>query len=159
MHRLTTRSSAGRFACACVLAAAVAACGGGAAGGGSTTSGTAASPPATPTPSPAPLTLTEAQNGATVHATRGQAVALVLHSTYWKVGGSSNPAVLQPAGGPQVQPSPGCVMGQGCGTVTAMFIAAGDGAATLTATRTTCGEALRCTEAQGRFAVTVVVDG
>ena len=145
---------------ACAVALALAACG---AGDGSSSGAASQSPPAsgsaTPAPAPAALTLTEAQNGATVHVARGQMIVLVLHSTYWKVVGSSDPAVVQPSGGSQVQPSPGCVPGQGCGTVTTTFVAAADGSAMLTASRTTCGEALRCTEAQARFSVTVAVAG
>ena len=141
----------GLVAAACAAGVALAGCAaGGAAGTGGTTS----------TATPGTLTVTEAQNGATVRAARGQTIVLVLHSTYWKVGGSSDASVVQQsAGGPSVQPSPGCVPGQGCGTVTTTFIAVGDGSAILSASRTICGEALRCAEAQGRFAVTIAVSG
>jgi len=145
---------------ACTVALAVGACGAGGGGpSGTVSQSSSASGSPAPTPTPAALTLTEAQNGATVHVARGQMIVLVLHSTYWKVVGSSDPAVVQPSGGSQVQPSPGCVPGQGCGTVTTTFVAAADGSAMLTASRTTCGEALRCTEAQARFSVTVAVAG
>lgn len=145
---------------ACLVAAGLTACGATSTGtSGPTPSGSAAAG-ASATPAPVGSTVSEAQNGAIVGASRGQTVTLVLHSTYWKLGGSSDDSVLKLIGGPAVQPSPqGCVPGQGCGTVTAQYGATGDGQATLTASRTICGEALRCTEAQGRFTVTVVVSG
>jgi hypothetical protein len=45
----------------------------------------------------------------------------------------------------------------GCGTVRRDFHAVRLGTATLIATRSSCGEAMRCTGDQGRFTVTVRV--
>jgi hypothetical protein len=47
----------------------------------------------------------------------------------------------------------------GCGTVTAVFRAVAPGSATITASRTTCGEALLCTGSAGAYEVTIVVSG
>ena len=101
--------------------------------------------------------LTEADNGKTVSAKRYQVIRLELHSTYWMISGSSDPSVLRPTSGRTVMPSPGCVPGQGCGTVVASYQAAAGGQAQLAASRTTCGEALACTPSNGSFAVMVIV--
>jgi hypothetical protein len=45
----------------------------------------------------------------------------------------------------------------GCGTVTATFRGLRGGQATISASRTTCGEALLCTGSAGAFEVTIVV--
>jgi hypothetical protein len=79
-------------------------------------------------------------------------------STFWTVRGSRNPNVLRQDGEPVVAPNlAGCVPGQGCGTVTASFVAVARGLARVVAKRTTCGEALRCTGSAGSYRVTVVV--
>jgi hypothetical protein len=108
---------------------------------------------------PAALKLTEADNGGTVAVLgTGGNVTLELGSTYWNVHDSSNPSVLRLAGEPVVKPKlQGCVPGGGCGTVTARFKVAGPGTTTITATRTSCGEALRCTGNAGSYQVRVNV--
>jgi hypothetical protein len=107
------------------------------------------------------VTASEADNGRTFTVRSGSRVTLTLHSTYWSILGSSAPAVLHQVGGTSTRPAkPGtCVPGQGCGTVSASFIAVSRGDAVLTASRTTCGEALRCTPGQGYYSVHVVVAG
>lgn len=138
----------------------LAACGG-TGTSGTTTSSTQTGSGATPSPTPnlMPVMVTEAQNGITVAARRGVTVIVTLHSTYWKLDDGSDPSVVKLIGGPTVSPSPGCVPGQGCGTVVAEYGAVGDGQATISASRTACGEALRCVEAQSKFRVTVAVTG
>ncbi|MDB5066313.1 MAG: hypothetical protein JWM18_2747 [Chloroflexi bacterium] len=107
------------------------------------------------------VTVSETENGRTITVRSGSRVTLTLHSTYWSIQGSSDPKVLHQVGGTSTQPAkPGtCVPGQGCGTVSATFVALSRGWADLTASRTTCGEALRCTPAQGAYRVHVVVAG
>jgi hypothetical protein len=105
---------------------------------------------------------TDKNNGDTLVLRRGQQLSVVLSSTYWQFQSSSNPAVLRPEGRPQVNPqlppgSGGCVPGQGCGAASATFLAIAAGRVTVTATRTTCGEALRCIGANGRFSLQVIV--
>jgi hypothetical protein len=104
------------------------------------------------------LTATDAENGHAITVHVGDRVTVVLHSTYWNFAGSSNAGVMTPDGSPVVSPSPsGCVPGQGCGTVTAVFAAAAPGSARLTASRISCGEALRCTGSAGVYGLTVTV--
>lgn len=82
----------------------------------------------------------------------------MLSSTYWKFHGSSNTAVLHPLGLPEVRPQPsGCVPGSGCGTATATYRAVAAGRVQVVATRTSCGEAMGCTAASGRFVLYVIV--
>ena len=97
------------------------------------------------------------QDGGRVSLRRGQKLRLVLHSTYWQVKSVSAPAVLRLVGGPVVTPKPGCVPGQGCGTVTVTYVAKANGSAVVSAGRTSCGEAMRCTGDAGRFRLTVLV--
>lgn len=139
----------------------------------SATTGTAASAPPTviaaqptrtpPPPSPASTAVTvqlgEPDNGKSIAVTVGSQVTLVLHNTYWQVQGSSDPAVLAMVTGP-VTTGAGpiaCIPGTGCGTVTAVFRAATPGTATVSASRTSCGEALRCVGGAGSFEIKVVV--
>jgi hypothetical protein len=108
------------------------------------------------------VTATEADNGGIVALRRGGTLTVTLHSTYWTINGSSAPAVLHQTGPATTSPAPPsqhCVPGQGCGTVTATFSALTDGKADVTASRTSCGEALRCTPAQSSWVVHVVVTG
>jgi hypothetical protein len=48
------------------------------------------------------------------------------------------------------------VPGTGCGTIRADYRVAEAGSTQLSAARTVCGEAMRCTGRNGRWAVTVV---
>ena len=100
---------------------------------------------------------TDHDNGQTITLRRSQRLLVVLASTYWQLQRSSNHRVLRLVDGPEVRPTMGCVPGAGCGTATATYLAAAAGHATVTATRTSCGEALRCTPAQSRFTLNVVV--
>jgi hypothetical protein len=104
----------------------------------------------------------EASNGTTITMRRGGSLTLTLHSTYWSIAGSSNPSVLRERGTPVTTPAPPsahCVPGQGCGTVSATFVAVAAGRADVTASRTTCGEALMCAPDQRTFVLHVVVTG
>jgi hypothetical protein len=108
--------------------------------------------------SPLPVIhVSEKQDGGKVALRRGQRLRLVLHSTYWELKGVSEPAVLRLVGQPVVSPRPGCVPGQGCGTVTATYIARAAGASVVAAERTSCGEAMGCSAEAGKFTLTVSV--
>jgi hypothetical protein len=99
----------------------------------------------------------DADNGHTVTAARGDRVVVTLNSTYWKIDGGSDPAVLRQDGDTAYAPAGNCVPGGGCGTATASFTAVGAGAARVTASRTSCGEAMGCTGGAGTFFVDVNV--
>lgn len=101
----------------------------------------------------------DARDGGTVSLRVGQKLRVVLHSTYWEFKPVATPLVLRAASAPQVAPKSGCVPGQGCGTVTELYVARSVGRATVKAARTSCGEAMGCTAAAGEYSVLVVVGG
>jgi hypothetical protein len=135
----------------------------GACAGGSTTPSVRPVGPveATPAATAANRPITEADNGRSVTVMVGSEVTLQLGNTYWQVQDSSNPAVLALVSAPTASGAgmTACVPGAGCGRVTAVFRAVAPGRATITASRTTCGEALLCTGSAGAYAVTIVVSG
>ncbi len=99
-------------------------------------------------------------NGQAVSARAGDRIELILSSSYWRLTGSSAPGVLRQDGQPVLLPRPsGCpdIPGLGCTPVRADFTALTDGKAVITASRSVCGEALRCQPDQTRFSVIVVV--
>ncbi len=110
----------------------------------------------------ATVVLSESSNGRTIAVNPGAHLTLTLHSAYWSVirlpkqttvielGKTTTVGVLPGA-------TSGCVAGQGCGTVTARFVAGGSGRVRLRATRTSCGEALRCTPSQSLWTVVIRV--
>ena len=102
-------------------------------------------------------------NGTTVPVAVGGGVELVLSSSYWDVAGSSAPRVLRQDGPatPMPRPSscPANIPGLGCIPIQMKFTALAVGKAVIKASRTSCGEALRCSPDRTRFTVTVVVSG
>jgi hypothetical protein len=104
------------------------------------------------------VTITYRDKGSTVHLRVGERLRVVLDSTYWALNRSSNVASLTSLGAARVDPRlTGCVPGEGCGTVTESFRAIARGTAEVTASRVSCGEALRCTDGNGNFFVTIDV--
>ena len=131
-----------------------------------TTQPTTTQPRATTAPRPATtvaassgtVTLRDPPSGSHTTVRVGQTLTVSLSSTYWQFGGSSRPAVLKDVGG-QVVPAPRgtCVAGGGCGTSSESFKANTPGTAEVTASRTSCGEAMRCTGDAGSFKLEVTV--
>jgi hypothetical protein len=107
----------------------------------------------------ATVQVTERNNGGTIVVVKGSTIQVVLSSIYWKFPTAPNPAVLQPLGDPVIAPAPvgSCVPGGGCGTVSVTYQVVGGGHATISASRTTCGEALACTGTEGSYSVLVNV--
>lgn len=102
----------------------------------------------------------DAQNGKTVTLHPGQTLIVTLASTYWTIQGSSNPQTLAPVGAPVASPAPfdpNRVPGTGAGSVSEEFRAVAPGAAQVTASRVSCGEAMRCGGASGKYQLTVQV--
>jgi hypothetical protein len=99
-------------------------------------------------------------NGKTVSARAGDRIELILSTSYWHVTGNSAPSVLRQDGPPVPLSRPSnCphLPGLGCTPVRAEFTALTDGKTVITASRSACGEALRCKPDQTRFTVTVAV--
>ena len=108
------------------------------------------------------VTLNEFSNGHTVTVNPDQHVTLVLHSTYWSIAALTTSRLLTQVGSAVYLsrlPSTkgGCVAGQGCGTVSVHYVANASGVTHLHASRTSCGEALRCTAALSNWTVTIRV--
>ncbi|MBF9067550.1 hypothetical protein [Streptacidiphilus fuscans] len=103
------------------------------------------------------LKLDENAKGHTVHVPVGGTVLLTMHNITWSTPKVSNPADLSPLGLPEIGPGTDCHPGSGCGTKSTRFVARQAGTVTITETRTSCGEARRCTDGQGTYTVTVVI--
>jgi hypothetical protein len=109
---------------------------------------------------PTVIVVRDNSNGKAVSARAGDRIELILSSSYWHVTGSSAPSVLREDGPPVLLSRPrNCpdIPGLGCIPVRAKFTALTDGKAVITASRSACGEALRCKPGQTRFTVNVVV--
>jgi hypothetical protein len=106
----------------------------------------------------AKVTITQSNGRHIVTVAKGAHLVVELRSTYWTITPLAHRAVLDQVGTQQAgAPTHPCVPGQGCGTVTMHYVARGVGTVRLSARRTTCGEALRCTGSQGSWYVTVRV--
>lgn len=112
------------------------------------------------------VTATVSDNGHTLHLAVGDRLTVVLSSTYWSVPASNSDRVLRPDSHHySVAPLTGssstidqtCVVGEGCGSVTATFTATSAGGEVVTASRTSCGEAMRCVGSAGTYRLTVLV--
>jgi hypothetical protein len=103
-------------------------------------------------------TLTEEANGSTVTVITYATVHVILHSTYWTFQPVSDSRVLGVLREPVITPDASVrIPGTGSGTITLDLRAVGPGQATLSASRETCGEALRCAEDQRTYSVTIIV--
>lgn len=95
--------------------------------------------------------------GRTITVAAGSQVVVTLDSTYWNFEPlpsrtlvvASRPTYRAAGGHP--------VPGSGAGSVREVLRAVGAGTATITAQRSSCGEAMRCVGGLGTFQVTVVV--
>lgn len=104
------------------------------------------------------ITIRDGANSKTISISKSTIIKIVLNSTYWSMSSSGS---LEIQGQPIVVPIPpsssapgNCKFaGMGCGTVTWKFIANKTGTTEFVATRSSCGEALRCTESQKSFKV------
>ncbi len=109
------------------------------------------------------ISMGEAVNGKVVQVKLGSLVSVMLHSTYWHAASMPQRRLLRPLGPvvrtailPGAKAPAGCrIAGSGCGSVLWRFRAAHLGSARFVATRVSCGEAMRCTAAQGHYSVTI----
>jgi len=103
------------------------------------------------------LSVDETENGQTVTVDAGERVVVTLHNTYWRFAEPSG--ALRSAGQPVTTPAPKgtCLPGVGCGTVRLTAVADSAGAGAISASRTTCGEAMACGPGQGTWVIHVVV--
>ncbi len=108
-----------------------------------------------------PLVVRDGSNGHTVTVTVGEHLEVILGSTYWTVRGSSKPGVLRQDGPSSLMPRPAScsasIPGLGCVPVRTDFSALAPGTTVITASRVSCGEAMRCMPNQEHYSLTVVV--
>ncbi|HLK01452.1 MAG TPA: hypothetical protein VKU39_16315 [Streptosporangiaceae bacterium] len=100
----------------------------------------------------------DASNGKTIWLHTGDRIELILSSNYWQVSGSSAPKVLRQTHATVLMPRPSTcprIPGLGCIPVRTDFLAVGHGKAVITATRTSCGEAMRCSSQNSHFTLIV----
>jgi len=115
----------------------------------------AASPSLKPAPPPGVVLLIERDNHTTVTVPVGTRLDITLASTYWSLS-SSSPAILQAAGATRYLRGP-CRPGADCGSTQLSVLTRTVGTSEIVGLRTSCGEALRCTPATGRYLVHVHV--
>lgn len=107
------------------------------------------------------VVVTDGSNGTTLTLHKGDTLDVQLHSTYWKIATPRQGHVLtllDRVVHAEPPSSRRCLAGMGCGTVVATFRAQHTGDVEVVASRTTCGEALRCTSAQSHYELAVDVD-
>ena len=123
--------------------------------------GTASAPAAGGGGGDSSLIVRDGSNGHTVSVTVGDHLEVILASSYWTVKGSSHPTVLQQDGPTKLMPRPAdCaanIPGLGCVPVRTDFSALAPGTTVITASRVSCGEAMRCMPNQQHYSLTVVV--
>jgi hypothetical protein len=125
---------------------------------GAAMTGGEASPSPGSTPEAGLIVATDSDNGKTFELHVGDRLEVKLGSTYWNFNESSDLSVLRLAGPMAISPRPnGCVPGGGCGLAIASFAAVGTGSADVTASRSSCGEAMRCVGNAGSYRLSVVV--
>jgi len=95
-----------------------------------------------------------------VRVSVGDRLELILASDYWNVDPSSSPAVLRQVGETSYLPRPSdcpTLPGLGCIPEQTSFTALAPGTVVITASRTSCGEAMACSPDQRHFRLTVIV--
>lgn len=150
------RRAAAVMLAACAVIAAASGCATSSAPGAPGSGGT---PGASGTPAPA-VVARDSSNGHTLSLNVGERLELVLASDYWTVSGSSVPRVLRqdgPSSALKRPPTCGPIPGLGCVPIRTDFSAVSPGTALITASRLSCGEALRCPPSRQHFTLTVVV--
>jgi hypothetical protein len=104
------------------------------------------------------LNISESANGKTFRVDPGSTIKVTLNSTFWNFQSANNLSGNQLPTMTAIMPGPtapsNCQLpGMGCGTVVWKFKAGKSGSASFVATRTSCGEALRCTAKQSKYSV------
>jgi hypothetical protein len=115
------------------------------------------------------ITAGDPDNGHTITLAVGDSLEVRLSGAGWTFSADTSGPALRQVGQPTAGPAPtggtsptagrsACVPGGNCIQVTATFAAASPGQAVVLATRTSCGEAMRCTGGAGSYRLSVVVD-
>ncbi|MBF9069299.1 hypothetical protein [Streptacidiphilus fuscans] len=106
------------------------------------------------------MKVTFAANGKSVTLHVGEHLHVDLVSPFWTFQPVGSPQLLHTDATGVATPTSSCpppMGGAGCGDKTADYTAVSAGQTTVVATRIICGEAMRCTGANGRFDLEVTV--
>ena len=103
---------------------------------------------------------TEEDCGTTVTVQLGERFAVSLASSYWQFQDLPAASPAEQVGKTTYATGKNCptIPGSGCGILTATFESIAAGRAVISASRSTCGEALACDHGEGRDQCTIVVD-
>ena len=107
------------------------------------------------------VSFTEASCGTTVTAKVGERFTVSLASTYWQLQDLPAASPIEQMGKTSYGADRSCrstIPGSGCGILTASFESIAAGQAVISASRSTCGEALLCEHGEGRDQCTIAVD-
>ena len=104
------------------------------------------------------LQITDSANSKTFNVKSGSTIKVTLNTPFWNFQSSSNLSGSETPTMTAIMPGPtapaNCQLpGMGCGTVVWKFKAVRPGRANFVASRTSCGEALRCSAKQSKFMV------
>src|SRR5258706_10403407 len=103
--------------------------------------------------------ISDRDNGTTITLKQGTRLKVILHSTYWKFNPIANGEIVKELTEPTYAPDTSeRIPGMGTGTVTVEYQVIGGGQTTVSASRTSCGEAMGCVGNQGSFLLHVVVN-
>ncbi len=103
--------------------------------------------------------ISDTDNGATITLKQGARLKVILHSTYWKFNTIANGEIVKQLTEPAYAPDKSVgIPGTGAGTVIVEYQAIGAGTTAISASRTSCGEAMGCLGNQGSFLLHVVVN-
>lgn len=98
-------------------------------------------------------------SGKTISLKQGAKVKVVLYSTYWNFDKIQDDNILNQLSNPiYVSDNSAGPPGSGAGTVTVEYQAISKGQSSIAATRTLCGETLRCIGDKGSFMLNIIVN-
>mgnify|MGYP000712203332 CR=1 FL=1 len=100
--------------------------------------------------------VSEGQKGKVLQVKVGDDVEVLLHSTYWTIKDPDAKLLKPLMTQPKVTPDFKGVPGSGSGTVEMRYRVLAGGTVKIIASRTSCGEAMRCTGSNGAFETTIV---
>ncbi|HWY79231.1 MAG TPA: hypothetical protein VNW29_02645 [Candidatus Sulfotelmatobacter sp.] len=105
------------------------------------------------------IVISDDDNGSIITLQQGTQIRIILHSTYWIFNTVMKNMIVKQLYKP-IYASDTSVRtpGTGVGTVTVEYRAVGIGQATVSASRASCGEAMRCIEHQAKFLIHIIVN-
>lgn len=100
------------------------------------------------------VTVKDSDKGTTVSAHPGDTIVVTLGSTAWTIDAAKGAAITTQGEQTVAVTRPGV---GAPGTTSRRYLAVATGSATISASRLSCGEALKCSPEQGAFSVTIAV--